>query len=77
MKTSNTDMVFNIGNLNYLKYKFGLQNMNRSEMLRIGILGRKPKPTQNISLPNNFSLPWNKSARSKYPLKSESRKNPK
>ena len=54
MKTSNTDMVFSIGNLNYLKFKYGLQTMNRSGMLRIGILGRKPKPTHKISLPKNF-----------------------
>ena len=40
MKTSNTDMVFSIGNLNYLKLKYGLQTMNRSGMLRIGILER-------------------------------------
>ena len=77
MKTSTTDMVFNVENLKYLKFKYGLQTMNRSGMLRIGILGRKPKPTHKISLPKNFSLPWNKRTRVKYTLKSESRKHPK
>ena len=43
MKASNTDMVFNKQNLNYLKFKFGLQPINRSGMLRIGILRRKFK----------------------------------
>ena len=74
MKTSTTDMEINIGNLNYLQFKYGLQTMNRSRMLRIGILGRKPKPTHKISLPKNFRLPWNKRTRDKYTLKSDSRK---
>ena len=37
MKASNTDMVFDIGNLNYLNFKYGLKFMNRSLILRIGI----------------------------------------